>query len=515
MKRLLVLITCGLACCSSAVRAQSTEQLEDGHLRRIEKSIRTALAEIEGELSFEYRKSLPNTLVVNYRTRTFMVHGQSKRGEYTEKVHETVGPSYRGFQLRLTLEEAGFINAAGVPQTSREPYWTTYLDTRLLEGTDQQVFCGLSYGRQVDQELLVHVRKIITDLGDAPNLKVELEAMAGPAPVVGRTPVQNLEWGQDSKSIYTTNQYNGFGNWLLSIRGPSTLDGCILSQLLRLEHHANSMAVGHRTSAVVLGTSVGVVQVRHRNTLHPQKSFDAGKPHGIYAVAIDVHEQQVAACGTDGSVFVWHIDGDTPLHHLQATSREGERMASLAFSPDGTSLAALSRYGRLTLWDLKSGKMIGKPADSIESETSVLQFTPTGDRVVVVGRGTINLWHPIHEPSPRVLLPPAAVCPRYTPEEESRGGSRAPDFGEGIRFAGVATLSRDAKHVASIVESGGVAIWELDSKKVLATLPPPPFATTMEYPGLYFKCIRFSPDGRLVAAATASGEMSVWQLPGR
>ena len=350
-----------------------------------------------------------------------------------------------------------------------------------------------------------------TDSNYTPYVKREPEAMAGP--VVGRTSVQNLEWGQDSKSIYTINQSCGFGHWLLAIGGDSTLDGCILWQLLRLDDHANSIAVGHKTSAVVLGTSVGAVEVRHRNKLLPQKSFDVGKPHSISAVAIDVHEQQVAACGTDGTVFVWHIDRDTPLHHLEATSREGERMASLAFSPDGTALAALSRYGRLTLWDLKSGKMIGKPVDSIEGETSVLQFTPTGGRVAVVGRGTISLWHPIHEPSPRVFLPPAAVCPRYTPEEESRGGSRAPDFGEGIRFAGVATLSRDAKHVASIVESGGVAIWELESQKVLATLPPPPFATTMENPGLYFKRIRLSPDGRLVAAAAASGEMTVWQLP--
>ena len=341
------------------------------------------------------------------------------------------------------------------------------------------------------------------------------EAITGPAPVVGRMPVQNLEWGRDSNSIYTTNQFNGLGHWLLAIQGPSTLDGCILSQLLPLDHTANSMAVGHKTSAIVLGTTVGVVQVRHRNTLLPQKSFDVGKPYGIYAVAIDANEQQIAACGTDGTVFVWNIDRDTPLHHLQATSREGERMVSLAFSPDGKALAALSRYGKLTLWDLESGKMIGKSIDSIAGETSGLQFTPTGDRVVVVGRGTINFWHPIHEPSARVILPPAAVCPRYTPEEEARGGGRAPDFGEGIRFAGVASLSRGAKQVASILESGGVAIWELETQRVLITLPPPPFTTRMENPGLYFKCIRFSPDDRFVAAAAASGEMAVWQLPGK
>ena len=195
MKRLLVVIIWFLAVCSSTVFAQSTEQLDDGHLSRIEKSIRTVLAEIEDELSFEYRKSLPDTLVVNYRTRTFMIHGRSKRGEHTEKAHETVGPSYRGFQLRLTLEEAGFINAAGVPQTSRQPYWTTDLDIRLLKGTELQVYCSLSYGSQVDEALLKQVRKVITDLGDAPylkrNQKRKPETISGSAPVVGRTSVQN------------------------------------------------------------------------------------------------------------------------------------------------------------------------------------------------------------------------------------------------------------------------------------------------------------------------------------
>ncbi len=171
MKRLLFSIFyCGVIGLHFA-HAQSPKPPEDANLHRIEKSIRSELAEIEEELSFEYSKSYPGTLYVNYRTRMFMVHGQSKRGEYTEVAHETIGPSYRGFRLRLTLEDAGTINAAQVPQTLRQPYWSTFLDTRLLEGTDQQVFCGLSYGSRVDPELLKRVKKVITDLGAAPYLK--------------------------------------------------------------------------------------------------------------------------------------------------------------------------------------------------------------------------------------------------------------------------------------------------------------------------------------------------------
>ena len=143
----------------------------------------------------------------------------------------------------------------------------------------------------------------------------------------------------------------------------------------------------------------------------------------------------------------------------------------------------------------------------------MVQFTPGAERIVVVERAAIKFWHPMHEPIPRVIRPPEAVCPRYTPAEEAHGDSR-PGFGDGIRFAGVAPLSHDAKHVASIVESGGVAIWELRTQRVLALLPPPAFATTVEHPGMSFEYIRFSRDGRRVAAAASSGEMVVWQLPG-
>lgn len=337
----------------------------------------------------------------------------------------------------------------------------------------------------------------------------------GPAPVVGQpTPVQLLEWAHHSNSIYTTGKFNGLGNWQFSIQGGGTLTACTLWQLQHLDHHANSMAVGRKRSTIVLGTNVGVVEVLDGMKLVPRKAFAVGKRYSIYAVAIDSDEQQIAACGTDGTVLVWKIDSEAPLHHLQKTSREGERMASLAFSHDGKSLAALSRYGWLSLWDLTSGQLIGEPVDHAGGENSTLRFTPSGDRIVVVERAAIRFWHPVDEPVVRVVRPPEAVCPRYTPEEESRIGV-GPSYGDGIRFAGVSTLSSDATQVASILQNGSVAIWDLKTMKVQMTLPPPSVTKTWEfageYPGNYFQSIRISPDGKRVAAS-AMEELFVWQM---
>ena len=337
----------------------------------------------------------------------------------------------------------------------------------------------------------------------------------GSAPVVGNaSPVQNMAWDSHSSTLYTTGNFNGLGQWIFTIRGNTDhgqLVGCDLNQLVRMKNHANSMAVGGRPTMIVTGTNVGTVELRQSDTLQPRQTFQVGPEYSVYAVAIDPQGQQIGACRTDGTVLVWKVGDEKPTHHLQKASREGERMAALAFSHDGKSLTSLSRYGYLVLWDLAKGEPIGSAIDQAGGEQSTLQFTPSGDRVIVIDRATIKFWHPLHEPQLRVIVPPEAVCPRDTEEENAREGSR-PDFGHGIRFAGVAALSPDAKRVASITANGGLAIWDLSTLKVLITYPAPAFAGTGEQPGTNFERIAFSPDAKYVAASSQSGALTVWQV---
>ncbi len=346
----------------------------------------------------------------------------------------------------------------------------------------------------------------------------EGEVPPGPAPVVGNaSPVDHLAWGSHSSTLYTTGKFNGLGQWMFTIRGNTDhgeLVGCELNQLVRMPNHPNSMAVGGRPTMIVTGTNVGTVELRQSDTLQPKQIFQVGPESSVYAVAVDPQGQQVAACRTDGTVLVWKVGEDKPSHQLKKASREGERMSALAFSPDGKSLATLSRYGYLALWDLTKGEPLGSPIDPAGGEQSKLQFTPSGDRLVVVDRAAIRFWHPLQEPKLREVIPPEAVCPRYPKKDDTLPDGRGtrPDFGHDIRFAGVMALSPDAKRVASITETGGLAIWEIESLKVLATFPPPEFVKAWEHPGMSFERIAYSPDAKYVAASAHSGGLAVWQV---
>ncbi len=340
----------------------------------------------------------------------------------------------------------------------------------------------------------------------------------GPAPVVGNaSPVDHLAWDSRSSTLYTTGKFNGLGQWMFSIRGNTDhgeLVGCELNQLVRMPNHANSMAVGGRPTMIVTGTNVGTVELRQSDSLQPKQTFKVGPEYSVYAVAIDREGTQVAACRTDGTVLVWTVGDEKPTHHLQKASREGERMAALAFSPDGKSLASLSRYGYLVLWDLEKGEPVGSPLDPAGKEQSTLQYTPSGDRLVVFEKGEIRFWHPIHEPKQRVVIPPETVCPRWPEKEENLPDGRGIfyDYGHDIQFAGVMAVSPDAKRVASITMNGGLAIWDLSTLKVVMTYPAPAFAATWEHPGMSFERIAYSPDAKYVAASAHSGGLAVWQV---
>lgn len=133
-------------------------------LKSLEQRVRAEFKDTGEELQFEYPDGYPNTLVVNYRTRKFWVHGQSKIGKFSDMPYETTGPGFQGFQLKLSLQKAGEVNTAATPQTLSQPYWKTFLDVRPLKGTDKQVFCRLSYGNRVDQKQFALAKNLILNL---------------------------------------------------------------------------------------------------------------------------------------------------------------------------------------------------------------------------------------------------------------------------------------------------------------------------------------------------------------
>jgi WD40 repeat protein len=92
-----------------------------------------------------------------------------------------------------------------------------------------------------------------------------------------------------------------------------------------------------------------------------------------------------------------------------ATGKEVRRFAgprdgikSVAFSPNGTTLAASSRDGRIVLWEAATGKevlnILAHPGhkDAAFAGSPCLAYAPDGKTLASAGTdGTVRLWDPV------------------------------------------------------------------------------------------------------------------------
>jgi WD40 repeat protein len=108
----------------------------------------------------------------------------------------------------------------------------------------------------------------------------------------------------------------------------------------------------------------------------------------LYDVAFSPDGSALAACGGDGEAALWTLDRPTPTA-LRLTGHDGP-VFDVAFSPDGTTVATAGRDGTVHLWDRRTGLarvLLHKGA------LKRLSFSPDGTRIAVGNDlGTIRVW---------------------------------------------------------------------------------------------------------------------------
>ena len=121
-------------------------------------------------------------------------------------------------------------------------------------------------------------------------------------------------------------------------------------------------------------------------------STAAGRPIGpdmeeaggnLRGVAIDRTGKWIAAGDSDGQVIVWDADAG---HVIDRPPAGSSRVSSLAFSPDGTVLAAVSGDGILRMWATETWSEIRQIANR-QRESSIsrsLAFSPDGQVVASI-----------------------------------------------------------------------------------------------------------------------------------
>lgn len=205
---------------ASRIFAENVERNSDPVLERVEQSLGSVLEVLDPQPSVEYKET-SNSLIVGYRTRTFIVHSGSKIGRFSEQAHETIGPDYDGFVLKVHVQEVGTVNQAETPQTIRQPYWKSDLDVTPITGTSEQIYWVLSYGSKPDIRVLSRIRNALRKLEDT-----DAGVPSGKGQTAEHLPVERLDelTGVFKKNIKALSPY------MLQIDGggPMYLRGNIL-----------------------------------------------------------------------------------------------------------------------------------------------------------------------------------------------------------------------------------------------------------------------------------------------
>ena len=163
------------------------------------------------------------------------------------------------------------------------------------------------------------------------------------------------------------------------------------------------------------------------------------KTYKIQSVAFS-HDSQMIAADIDGGVFLLNLINDT-----QSLLKVSDYVESFALSPDGTTIAVC--HNTIKLWNLKTGKFIRSFVNNDEQINS-LAFSPNGKTIASGGVDEkVKLWN-VETGQPYIFL-------------DSKDHTNNERVSQIYRVM----FSNDGKFIISLNYDRTINIWEIDSRK--------------------------------------------------
>lgn len=209
-------------------------------------------------------------------------------------------------------------------------------------------------------------------------------------------------------------------------------------------------------------------------------------------------DSKLLAFANDDSGFVWSIKEKKIVRAFAST-----KIVSIAFSPDGKSIATCSKEGLVQLWSFSEGRQLAKV--HIDSEDLYqLGFSPNGKYVYVRDEATAQwLWQPLaHQLTP--LARHDQTVMRWSFSEDSNL-----IFSYDLADKTSIEQTRDGKLVSSI--SGEILATGVDNKYLIDSN----LSFWETYRGRLFSKSIVPPDFRAIGLQLSGGELTAFSSDGR
>jgi WD40 repeat protein len=190
-----------------------------------------------------------------------------------------------------------------------------------------------------------------------------------------------------------------------------------------------------------------------------------------------------------GEIILWDVAAHQPIG--QPLEGHSGLVNSVAFSPDGTTLASVSDDHTIILWDVAARQRVGQPLRGHSDEVTSVAFSPDGKILASGGWDeTIILWD--------IATRQRIGQPLRGPVTDNLNCISCFYNIESVAF------SPDGKTLASGRWDGTVILWDLETYQVIGE----PLAGHTDF----VHSVAFSPDGETLASGSRDGSIILWDI---